>query len=158
MLDMTDVPRIISSEIIQTEQDVFWEDLSAVLGELPHKNVLIISAAYGAGSDNEAQLLKMLGACQLSDADYNIIQLEQGKQMSWNRLRELTKPEAALLVGVLPKRLGIAALFRLNSVNNFDGIKWIPTLSLPELEQQPNAKKELWLQALKPLFVDKTVK
>lgn len=155
---MTDIPRIITSEVIKSEQDVFWEDISAVIGELPHKKVLIISTAFAAGSDSETQLQKMLGACQLTDADYNTIQLDEGQQVAWNKMRDLLQPEVILLVGVMPKDLGISALFRLNSVNNFDGIKWIPTLSLPNLEQQPNAKKELWLQALKPLFVDKTVK
>lgn len=155
---MTDIPRIITSEVIKSEQDVFWEDISAVIGELPHKKVLIISSAFAAGSDSETQLQKMLGACQLTDADYNTIQLDEGQQVAWNKMRDLLQPEEILLVGVMPKDLGISALFRLNSVNNFDGIKWIPTLSLPNLEQQPNAKKELWLQALKPLFVDKTVK
>lgn len=155
---MTDIPRIITSEVIKSEQDVFWEDISAVIGELPHKKVLIISSAFAAGSDSETQLQKMLGACQLTDADYNTIQLDEGQQVAWNKMRDLLQPEVILLVGVMPKDLGISALFRLNSVNNFDGIKWIPTLSLPNLEQQPNAKKELWLQALKPLFVDKTVK
>ncbi len=155
---MTDIPRIITSEVIKSEQDVFWEDISAVIGELPHKNVLIISSAFAAGSDSETQLQKMLGACQLTDADYNTIQLDEGQQVAWNKIRDLLQPEVILLVGVMPKDLGISALFRLNSVNNFDGIEWIPTLSLPNLEQQPNAKKKLWLQALKPLFVDKTVK
>lgn len=155
---MTDIPRIITSEVIKSEQDVFWEDISAVIGELPHKKVLIISTAFAAGSDSETQLQKMLGACQLTDADYNTIQLDEGQQVAWNKMRDLLQPEVILLVGVMPKDLGISALFRLNSVNNFDGIKWIPTLSLPNLEQQPNTKKELWLQALKPLFVDKTVK
>lgn len=155
---MTDIPRIITSEVIKSEQDVFWEDISAVIGELPHKKVLIISSAFAVGSDSETQLQKMLGACQLTDADYNTIQLDEGQQVAWNKMRDLLQPEVILLVGVMPKDLGISALFRLNSVNNFDGIKWIPTLSLPNLEQQPNAKKELWLQALKPLFVDKTVK
>lgn len=155
---MTDIPRIITSEVIKSEQDVFWEDISAVIGELPHKKVLIISSAFAAGSDSETQLQKMLGACQLTDADYNTILLDEGQQVAWNKMRDLLEPEVILLIGVMPKELGISALFRLNSVNNFDGIKWIPTLSLPNLEQQPNAKKELWLQALKPLFVDKTVK
>lgn len=155
---MTDIPRIITSEVIKSEQDVFWEDISAVIGELPHKKVLIISSAFAVGSDSETQLQKMLGACQLTDADYNTILLDEGQQVAWNKMRDLLEPEVILLIGVMPKELGISALFRLNSVNNFDGIKWIPTLSLPNLEQQPNAKKELWLQALKPLFVDKTVK
>ena len=55
----------------------------------------------------------------------------------------------------MPQQLGIAAMFRLNEPNRFNERIFIPTLSIPDLEKQPDAKKQLWLGGLKPVFADK---
>jgi len=56
---------------------------------------------------------------------------------------------------VHPKQLGISVLFRLFAPNHFNEKIFIAAPSLAEMEQQPDAKKQLWGQGLKPVFIDK---
>lgn len=153
MLVMTDFPRIINTEIIDTETDVFWHD-NSVSNESAPKNVLILSTKIANQSTEQEQLNKILDACKLNGEMYNIVQLADDERKAWHRLKEATKPSVIILFGIHPSQLGISALFRLNGLNKFDNASWVPTLSLTELEQQPQAKKDLWANALKPIFAD----
>lgn len=153
MLVMTDFPRIINTEIIDTETDVFWYNNSASHETISTKNVLILTRKIGNAQEQE-QLDKILSACKLNIDLYNIVHLDADEKTAWHQLKETAHPTVVIMFGVHPSSLGISALFRLNGLNNFDGATWIPTLSLAELEQQPQAKKDLWTNALKPLFAD----
>jgi len=152
---MTDFPRILNTEIIDTETDIFWDNKPDITGDMQPKEVLIVSVIFDEGSAQETQLNKILEACKLNQDKYNIIQLPENAKVAWHQLKNTLQPEVVLVFGVHPRDLGISALFRLNSVNNFDGITVVPTLSLHNLEQEPQAKKDLWVNALKPLFADK---
>ncbi len=154
MLVMTDFQRIINTEIIDTETDVFWYNNSVSHDPISPKSVLILSKKIDEQSAEQQQLNKILDACKLTEDKYNLVQLTDNERRAWHLLKDIAKPSVVILFGVHPSDLGVSALFRLNGLNNFDGASWIPTLSLPELEQQPQAKKELWTSALKPLFAD----
>lgn len=154
MLVMTDFPLIINTEIIDTETDVFWYNNSVSHEQVSPKNVLILSRKFDVQSAEQEQLNKILDACKLNGEMYNIVQLADDEQTAWHQLKNAAQPSVIILFGIHPSRLGISALFRLNGLNNFDNASWIPTLSLAELEQQPQAKKDLWAHALKPLFAD----
>ncbi len=154
MLVMTDFPRIINTEIIDTETDIFWYNNSVSHETISPKPVLILSKKIDELSAEQQQLNKILDACKLLQDKYNIVQLTENERLAWHRLKDIANPSVVILFGVHPSDLGISALFRLNWLNNFDGASWIPTLSLQELEQQPQAKKDLWTNALKPLFAD----
>ena len=151
---MTDFPQIINTEIINTETDVFWHMNFNLPGDALPKKVLILSRPFPENSAEELQLNKILSACKLTNDVYNIIQLAENKQTAWHQLKNILQPSVVILFGVHPNDLGISSLFRLNSINNFDNASWIPALSLPEMEQHPQAKKDLWTNALKPLFAD----
>lgn len=145
---------IIHSKIVGAEWDALWvKDTSGINEPVP---VLVLSEKYDNGSAEETQLHKMLQACTLDDTRYKIILLEAGQLIAWHSLRELYQPKVVLLLGVNPYQLGVSAMFRLFAPNNFNDCTWIPGVSLAELEKQPEAKKQLWLNALKPVFVDKT--
>jgi hypothetical protein len=154
MLVMTDFPRIINTEIIDTETDIFWYNNSASDETISPKHVLILSKKIDEQSAEQQQLNKILDACKLSEDKYNLVQITDNERRAWHLLKDIANPSVIILFGVRPSDLGISALFRLNGLNNFDGASWIPTLSLSELEQQPQAKKDLWASALKPLFAD----
>lgn len=151
---MTDFPRIINTEIIDTTTDIFWHNNLSILGTFSPKPVLVITNTYPENSTEETQLQKILDACKLTTEAYNILQLPENEKVAWHSLKNSLKPDNVILFGVHPNQLGISALFRLNAANKFDGITIIPTLSLPELEKQPQAKKDLWVNALKPIFAD----
>lgn len=150
---MTEFLNIIKTEIIDPETDIFWNTSNtgdAVTGGKP----LIISLQYLPGSADDVQLKKILEACKLDTGTCNILQITPDEKVAWHVLKNKYAPTIVLLFGVHPQQLAIAALFRLNGINNFDSTTVIPTLSLPQLEQQPQAKKDLWVNALKPLFAD----
>jgi len=77
------------------------------------------------------------------------------QKAAWHMLREQLDPKVIFLVGVSPAQLGISALFQINISNRFDDRYWLPTLSLEQLEQNADMKKQLWTGGMKPLFVDK---
>lgn len=151
---MTDILDIIKTPLIDPETDIFWNKALDIPAQDTAVNTLIISSAFTQGSAEEQQLTKILEACKISAADYKTVQLQEGEQIAWHQLKNAYKPAIVILFGILPQSLGIAALLRLNGLNNFDGVTWVPTLSLQQLEQQPQAKKELWVNALKPLYAD----
>jgi hypothetical protein len=149
---MNDIPDIITSKIVHTDWDVFWNELTE---NLPQKSVLIITTPIAADSNEEVQLKKILQACALTENEYNILQVNNNQLIAWNKIREQANPKTILLFGVLPHQLGISALFRLHEVNRFNDCLWIPSISLTELEKFPQTKKHLWTEAFKPVFIDK---
>jgi hypothetical protein len=153
---MKDIPIIIETDIISDEWNTFWDSLSETKGPLSPRKVLILSGPYQKDSPEAQQLQKMMQACTLGEDQYNTIQLTEDEDIAWHQLQFHLKPAVILLLGILPSRLGVSALFRWNEPNRYDECIWIPTLSLSELEKDTATKKQLWLQALKPVFVDKT--
>ena len=147
--------QIINTDIIKDTQDVFW-DKPLALRELPESKVLVITGKYQHGGKEEEQLLGILrSGCRLSGDQYNIIQLMDNEQIAWHYLKEQLKPRVVLLFGVMPSALGVAALFRLNDINNFDNCFWVPSVTLGQLIEDVTYKSQLWGNALKPLFADK---
>ncbi len=143
---------IIKSPVVDSGQDAFWEDLPGEIRELSPAGVLVISQAFEQGSAEEVQLQKILQACKLSAGQYNLVKIKEDEALPWHKLRELLQPQTVLLFGVMPHQLGISAMFHLFAPNHFNDCTWIASPSLPELEQQPEAKKQLWQQGLKPIF------
>lgn len=150
---MTDNLNIIKSKIVSSDWDVFWNE-NALTDEL-NRSTLIVTAPYMSGSAEDIQLQKILQACNVIPESYYIIQIEPTEQVPWHQLRDKINPQFVLLFGVMPQQLGIAAMFRLNEPNRFNDRIFVPTLSVQDLEKQPEAKKQLWLNGLKPVFTDK---
>ena len=147
---------IIKSDVVSAVYDVMWDDASDVIKGAAERPILVLVQKYENATES-AQLRKMLDAAQLSPEQYNIIELEKGKMVAWHRLREALNPQTIFLLGVVPSQLGISSLFRLNAPNHFNDRVWLATLSLSELEQRPDVKKQLWLDGMKPIFVDSTI-
>jgi hypothetical protein len=151
---MTDFQNIISSKIVGSEWNDLWKEFD-ISGFSKTANTLVVSTPYATGSAEEMQLQKMMQACKLADTDYNVLQLEEGKPIAWHALRDGLKPAYILLLGITPQQIGISAMFSLYYPNRFNDCVFIPGLSLQESEKQAEAKKQLWLNGLKPVFVDK---
>lgn len=151
---MNDFPAILNTPIINNEWDLFWQELPQQLAD-GNRPLLIISAVFD--DLMQAQLQKMLQACAITTEQYIVIQLQPEDKIAWNKLKEKLAPKAVLLLGVLPSNLGISAMFHLFAPNSFDNCIWICSPSLQELEQQPEHKKLLWQNGLKPVFVDKSI-
>jgi hypothetical protein len=145
---------IINTDVVSSSYDQLWEDISPVIKDATVKQVLIIINNCEAESAEDQQLSKMLDACNLRPEQYNIVRLPAGGSIAWHQLRERLDPQVVFLIGVMPAQLGISAFFRLNEANNFNERIWLPTLDIAELEKHPDAKKQLWLNGMKPIFVD----
>lgn len=145
---------IITSDIVTTAEDIFWNELPEKLKTSKDITLLVICKPVEEDSSSSAQLQKMLQACQLNDDQYHVLYID--KPLPWHKLKEAFSPNVVLLLGVHPQELGVAALFHLFAPNNFDGNIWIVSLALSELEKQTDMKKQLWAHGLKPVFVDKT--
>jgi hypothetical protein len=143
---------IIKTSIVNTENDVFWQDISELTANMQPRPVLIL--VRRSTVDTGMQLQKMLEACKLQPEQYNIIYLNEGQQTGWHQLNGRLDPFVVFLIGLLPAQLGVSALFRLNLPNRFQDTIWLPSLPLEELDQRPEVKKELWSQGMKPVFVD----
>lgn len=151
---MSDFPNIIGSKIISSEYDAFWSEFKLPADLNEQAPTLVLCTWHAAGSAEDVQLRKMMQACKLAETDYNIVQTEEGKAIAWHQLRDRLKPKYVILLGISPHQLGISATFHLYTPNRFNDCTWIAGPSLAELEQQPEAKKQLWLHGLKPAFVD----
>ena len=151
---MSDFPNILSAKIVGNEINVFWDEKPDLSG-CNKSGILILVTEYQPGSAEETQLQKIMQACGLQPEQYNILKLKQDERIPWSHLREVLQPKVLLLMGVAPAQLGISALLRLNTPNRFDEVLFIPSISLSDMEKHTEHKKELWLQGLKPVFVDK---
>jgi hypothetical protein len=144
---------IILSPVVSSNWDVFWEELPEQVRANEAADTLVISTVYAAGSAEEQQLQKMLGACKLSPEQYRVVQLAEGQHMAWHRMRELLQPTKVLLLGINPAQLGISALFIAHEVNNFDTVQWMPTVALPQLLQDNNLKQHLWTNVFRKVYL-----
>ena len=147
---------IIRSVIVDPASDVFWESDANIFKDMISRPLLILAHTYAAGSNDEAQLNKILSACQLKEEQYNIIKLNKDQKIAWHQLREKIKPKDIFLIGITPPQLGISSMFQLNTPNKFSDCTWLPTVSLTELEQNEPIRRDLWGSGMKPLFVEKT--
>ncbi len=147
---------IITSNLINSEYDALWEDITPLVKDAAPRPLLRLINTYTQEASENAQLVKMLEACKLVPEQYNIIQINKSQQVAWHKLREQLDPKIIFLIGILPAQLGISSLFRINAPNRFNDRIWLPTLSINELEQRPDIKKQLWQDGMKPVLVDKS--
>ncbi len=145
---------IIKSDLVSSESDVLWDDIPVAMQAAIVKPILILVNAYTPESAEGPQILKMLDACKLTPEQYNILQINKTQRIAWHKLREQVDPKIIFLIGVLPSQLGISSLFRMNVPNHFNDRIWLATLSISELEQHPDVKKQLWAEGMKPVFID----
>ncbi len=150
---MSDIPAIINTGIISNEWDQAWLE-TVSFKDLQPKPVLIITSPYRDSRSEEPQLQKMLEACKLTTDQYNIIQINENQLIRIATLSNKLSIKTVLLLGILPNQLGISAQFILNTPNRFADSIFIPALSIWEMEQQPELKKQLWNNALKPVFIE----
>jgi hypothetical protein len=152
---MNEYINIIKTNLTDPQYDVLWEPLPDDIKAMPRKPVLVITPANENNPAAAAQVQKMLDACQLTPAQYNIVTLKEDEMIAWHQLREQMDPKFIFLIGIMPSRLGIASMFRLNEPNRFNERYWLPTLSPEQLNENAELKKQLWSNGMKPLFVDK---
>lgn len=146
---------VLKSDLIMSGYDVYWDEQAPLLQNASAKPVLVVVGPWERGETDSSQMKKMLDACQLKTEQYNVIQVTETDKISWKQLNRYYNPKIVFLIGVLPATLGVPVLFRLNEPNNFNEKIWIPTISISELDKYAEVKKLLWLNGMKPVFIDK---
>ncbi len=144
------LPDVFNTPIIDAAVDQYWQQGRAI--ELSTSDTLVLSTPFVAGSADEVQLLKMLGACKLQSHQYQIFQLAETDQIAWHQLREATKATKVILLGILPAQLGIAAMMVAHEVNQFDAAQWMPTFSLAQIATNDALKKHLWVNVFQKVY------
>lgn len=152
---MNELPEIINTDIINQKWDAFWSGHSNKVNNLTPKQVLVISSPFGAGSAEQTQLQKILQACQLTEDQVAIIQLQESETIAWHELRDIVQPRQVILFGINPAQLGIAIQFMPHQVSRFNDRSWMVTMSLQDLSQQPEIKGHLWKYGFQPVFIEK---
>jgi hypothetical protein len=153
---MNEYVNIIKSDIVLPQYDELWDDVSPLLNGATPKPVLVLVNKFAENSQEAAQLQKMLDGCLLTAAQYNVVPLDEGQYAAWHQLRTALHPKIIFMIGILPAQLGISAMFQINMPNRFSDCIWLPTLSITELERQPNVKSQLWNNGMKPVLKDKS--
>jgi hypothetical protein len=146
---------LINSQIISDKWDAYWSDASGNLNDLTPRSVLVATTPFASGSPEEAQLRKMMQACQLQEEDYNIIQFNNDTKLAWHFLRDLLEVRTIILLGVTPEQLGVSAQLMPHQVSRFNDCVWIVTGPLDLLMTNHDIKGHVWNYGLKPVFVDK---
>lgn len=145
------LPHIFDNSLLLSDYDDFWKEEK--INILNPVRTLVLSLPIGVSSPEMEQLQKMMGACGQTSGDYRLLALEKEERLAWHRLREKIKPKIVLLLGVSPEQLGIRALFQVNEANSFDGVSWVPTVSLTELMQHSALKKHLWANVFQKIYL-----
>ncbi len=151
---MNNVFTIIKSTLVPDVYDKFWEDISSINMPNNASSVLVLCSLFSSGSAEEQQLQKMMAACKLDASQFTVFYINEDKVIAWHKLKEKYSPKIVFLFGIHPKQLGISSLFMLNGPNHFSECIWLPTLSLNNLENNKEAKRHLWENAMKPVFID----
>lgn len=124
---------------------VLTQVLKKQIGDEIH--TIIFSSLQLSATEND-QLQKILQSCHLDDTNSLLLDTS----CSWSSLRDYLNIRQVLLFGISESAIQINVVLPYHSVTQFDGRKWIKTYSIQELGGNIEAKKQLWQQALKPLF------
>lgn len=143
--------QLFNTKVVPSSEDALWS-LPHDLPSFTAKEILIVSQPYRKDGEEEQTLLKMVAACKLGTEQLAIVQLAEDQRLPFAHLTSLGIPKMVLLLGIAPTQLGIHALLRLNAPNMFMGYTIIPSLALGQIASNPEVKKELWQQGLKPGF------
>lgn len=146
--------QIINTPIVNPTTDDFWAPVDRFTKNNIPKPVMVITNTPQNDEYGNGQLSKMLDACKIG-GQCTILRLSDREQAAWHQLKQALQPGFVFLIGVLPQQLGISAMFRLHEPNNFDGCIWLPSIAISELEKFPDTKKALWMNGMKPVFIDK---
>jgi len=146
---------IITTKIISATKDVLWDSLPESINALPQKPVLVITNNMEVAGAEQELLLKLIAGCEIMPQQYHHIMLTNDESLSWAQLHHKLNPFIVFILGVLPSRLGVSALFKINEPNHYDGTIWLPTLSVKDVFSDTNFKTQLWVEGLKPIFKEK---
>lgn len=112
---------------------------------------LVLATPFRNEMQDYVQLEKILAACKLQQQDYLVLQENKN---SWLDLRKAANIKEILIFGDMANSLDIPLTFMENQVIKFDNRVFIKSLAIDELSINQQVKNDLWLNALKPHFIN----
>ncbi|MBM3432687.1 MAG: hypothetical protein FJX92_06785 [Bacteroidetes bacterium] len=126
----------------------------SVLGDFTKKILILVDQPMQAFlSDEELRFLTgILTACYLNLSEVGIVNLKDTPGQPAQQLHQRFHPSAWWLFGPTPEQLGMTDVITATTTGRFEGAPVFASLTLQQLDQQPEAKKVLW-QQLKAHYV-----
>lgn len=138
----------IYNETLYTNID-FKASYEILKGSFQQKILILISKDDNL-PENQQLLEKMLQACKLQEADYQIAMLPDTSHVL-STINQL-QPETVLLFGLHLNNEAFNAQKKLYAPFRFNNIKFLLSNTLREVSTTPALKSSLWTTGLKPLF------
>jgi len=114
------------------------------------QKILILISKEDNLPENQELLAKMLTACKLQEADYQISMLVE-KNAVLSIINQLN-PETVILFGLSLNNEAFNAQKNVYKPFRFNNIKFLLSNSLSEVSANAAMKSSLWTTGLKPLF------
>ena len=146
-----DVVNILRSPVVPATADTDWLAPQWLAAYHPAATVLMYQGKLSPAQETLAKRLLEQG-CGLLPEAYTLVELPADTRLSWPLFKTYFQCKNVLLCGILPRQIGISALFAYNRPNHFDSATIIPTATLAEMDQQVAHKKQLFTAALQPVF------
>lgn len=109
--------------------------------------ILVENASVTFLSDQELLFLTgILSACKFTLEDIGLVNLYKTPAINYQQILEQLAPKKILMLGVSPKIINLPFDIPLFQVQKFDGCIYLCAPTLAELENDRNAKKQLWLK------------
>ena len=138
----------IYNETLYTNID-FKASYELLKGSFQQKILILISKEDNLPANQEL-LAKMLSACKLQEADYQISMLVE-KNAVLTIINQLN-PETVILFGLSLNNEAFNAQKNVYKPFRFNNIKFLLSNSLSEVSANAAMKSSLWTTGLKPLF------
>jgi DNA polymerase III psi subunit len=138
----------IYNETLYTNID-FKASHELLKGSFQQKILILISKEDNL-PENQELLAKMLAACKLQEADYQISMLLEKNEVL-NIINQLN-PETVILFGLSLNNEAFNAQKNVYKPFRFNNIKFLLSNSLSEVSANAAMKSSLWTTGLKPLF------
>jgi hypothetical protein len=145
--------KIYNSQIVTVEQDKFW-DTPEHIKSIKEKPILILAESFDINSDTGAMFEKMTTNSGLSKEQFNLIHITRSTLSSWHSIRDKANPKLVINFGINPKYFGIIANLAINELTKYDNCYWYITSPLSTISANQELKSILWLNFLKPAFVE----
>ena len=131
--------------------DAFWQDPVDCTEPSPLQ-LLVLTPAFAAGSEEEKLVHNIVKACKLPEAQTRIVSGNDDAFPPWQHLKKRYTPQVVLNMGIAPQTLVINAAFPQLMPIYFGESDWITVGTPAQLLTDRDTRQKLWTDVLKPLF------
>src|SRR4051812_34018076 len=98
--------QLYNTKVVPSAVDAQWTE-PTLPDNFANARLLVLTSPFASGSAEDQTLQKMMAACKLSTEEYAVLDMEEGKTYSWNKVVTAGAPAIVLLLGITPAMLSI---------------------------------------------------